>query len=164
MWGASNVRAGYLKGVAGLDATDVAGRTALKAAARAETPSMVGGVVQMMRPGLGPRAGSTSSANVTNAEANATGRALGLGGKLLVGAAFAMSAYSIATADDPARETFVQGLGIVGGIGGGAGGGALGTLAEPGGGSVVGGVSGAIGGSLGGSKFGGWLYDKLFGN
>ncbi len=99
---AGGVRADLASQVAALDPFDEKGRTALKLDARARTPLMVRDMISFFRPGVGPRAGSIGSANVSNVGANLGGTVLRVGGGALLGASLAVDAGRIALSPNPA--------------------------------------------------------------
>gem|GEM_PF-2787475 len=158
---AGSVRRAYEAAVANIDPSNSAARTALKAETRARTPPLPRGYIEMARPGLGPRPGSTGRANVSNAGVNKAASAIETGGTILLVASVAVSVYEIAKSDDGYRETVVQGFGFLGALGGGAGGGAAGSLVAPGPGTIGGSLVGAAFGGAAGQRFGGWVYDRI---
>lgn len=142
--------------------TDVAGRTALKAATREATPPVTRAIVNAVRPDLGPRPGSLASANKPNLGANALAGRLGMMGRANAALGIGLGAYRIATADNKVEETARVAGGVLGGIGTGALVGAqLGALgANPvtiGVGAVVGGIVGGIAGEAAVNHAIGWV-------
>ncbi len=157
----AGVRIAYDIAAAGLDPYDVAGRTALKAQARANSPPIFKGYVQLVRSKLGPRAGSVGRANVSNVGVNRASARIGLAGRALVAVSIGISVYKVSTADDQLREAFVQTFGFAGAVGGGVVGGLAGSAVGPLG-TIGGSVVGAAGGGIGGEYIGGRVYDILF--
>lgn len=158
---AGAVRDSYKAATSALDASDRAGRTAAKIAAREATPTLVAGVIQGVRPGTGPVAGSGGRANVTSAAADGLGQTMKIGGRVLVVGGVVYDVVRISTSDDPGRTTFQAVFGWGGATLGGVGGAAAGTFVGPGPGTVAGGVGGAVGGSIVGEKVGGAVYDGM---
>jgi hypothetical protein len=147
--GAEKARAGYNAAVSQLDPTDVQGRTAAKAMARAVTPPVTRAIIEAQRPGLGPKPGSVASAHKTNLGANQLAGRLGTIGRGFALAGVTLGAARIATADNKAEEAARVAGGAIGGITAGAVVGAkLGALgANPitiGAGAVIGGIVGGI--------------------
>lgn len=145
-----------------LDPTDVAGRTALKAATREATPPVTRAIINAVRPDLGPRPGSLASANKPNLGANALAGRLGMMGRTNAALGIGLGAYRIATAENKVEETARVAGGVLGGIGTGALVGAqLGALgANPltiGVGAVVGGIVGGIAGEAAVNHAIGWV-------
>lgn len=158
------VRNDYNNKVAGLDKTDSAARSQIKADARAATPREVRAVIEARRPGLGPKAGSGGTANSTNSKWTGVAEDLGKGGRVLGAVGVAAAAVDIATSDNRARAVTANAGGALGGLGGGAlVGGGIGLLGGPfaeftvpGGaflGSMIGGKLGYDGGEQ--------LYDRV---
>jgi RHS repeat-associated protein len=156
---AGTVRQQYSTAAAALHPLDEPGRTALKKATRDATPPLIRGIIKWLRPGTGPSPGSTSSANLTNAAANATGRLLSVGGRIFTSLGIAYQGIQIATSPAPFRELAGQSGALLGGTVGGFGGAAGGTLLAPGPGTVVGGLGGAAYGSHLGLNGGYAAYD-----
>lgn len=145
-----------------LDPTDVAGRTALKAATREATPPVTRAVVNAVRPDLGPRPGSVASANKPNVGANALAGRLGVMGRTNAVLGLGLGAYRVATAENKLEESARVAGGVLGGIGAGALVGAqLGAMgANPvtiGVGAVVGGIVGGIAGEAAVNHAIGWV-------
>jgi RHS repeat-associated protein len=154
---ARSVRRAYHAVASTLDSDDVPARTALKAATRERTPPVLRAIIEYKRPGLGPQAGSTGRANVSNASVDAAAETAGKVGTALTVIAVAMAAHSVMTSKTPWREASVQAGGLAGSILLGRAGGTLGTGAGPigmGVGSLVGAaVGGAAGQSAGGAAY-----------
>jgi hypothetical protein len=145
-----------------LDPTDVAGRTALKAATREATPPVTRAIVNAVRPDLGPRPGSVASANKPNVGANALAGRLGMMGRANAVLGVGLGAYRVATAENKLEESARVAGGVLGGIGAGALVGAqLGAMgANPvtiGVGAVVGGIVGGIAGEAAVNHAIGWV-------
>ena len=147
--GSENARARYNESVSRLAPNDSEGRSAVKAASRAETPPITRGVLGIVRPGLGPQPGSGGTANRTNAAADRLAGRLGTMGRAAGVAGVAIAGVRIATSPNPGRETARVGGGIAGAIGGAEAGATLGAIAGPWGavaGGVVGGIVGGVAG------------------
>jgi hypothetical protein len=159
--GAESARSSYTRTVSGLDPSDSAGRSAAKAAARADTPPVVRAGIEATRPGIGPNPGSGGTANRTNAAANNLARNLGRVGKASAVTAVAIGGARIATAEDKRRETVVVASGAGGSLGGALAGGAGGTaLCGPlcgGAGAIIGGLGGGFGGEAAAER----VYDEV---
>ena len=146
-----------------LDAADNAGRRDLKIATRAKTPGLVRGVIESVRPGTGPGAGSVGHANVTNAFWDRLGVSFKYGGRALVVGAAIYDGISIYTSDNRGRTSYEVLFGNAGALGLGAAGAAGGTLLDPfigPAGTIGGGVAGGAAGSASGRAFGGLLWDS----
>jgi RHS repeat-associated protein len=165
-WGAyvfgesASARNAYNSAVGNLDPLDSVGRAGLKASARAATPQPVRAFIEMQRPSLGARAGSTGSANVSNPRWNSAGQQFGNLGNGLAVLNMGIGSYSVATAPQGQKLgtlAAVSGgtiVGTGGGIAGAEVGAAIGAFGGPVG-AFVGGVIGGIGGAFGGGYVGG---------
>jgi hypothetical protein len=163
----SAVRSSYEATIRGLDASDSYAREMVKLLARQNTPQPMHALIEMQRPSLGPRVGSSGHANISNARWNTAGRVVGRAGNGLVVVSAVMAVGSVATApqgDKLQTVAEVSGATIVGaggGIGGAAIGAAVGSVGGPVGaliGSIVGGLGGGIGGGFLGAEAGGRAY------
>jgi RHS repeat-associated protein len=155
--GSAQARAQYDRGAARLSPNDSAGRTALKAEARANTPPEVRAQIEARRPGLGPREGSGGTANRTNIRATEGARTLGALGRASAVVTAATAATDIATSDDPGRATVSNAGAIAGGIAGGEQGATWGSAGGPWG-AAIGGIVGAAIGGYAGYEGAGALY------
>ncbi|CAN0482426.1 unnamed protein product, partial [Phaeothamnion confervicola] len=123
-----------------------------KQAAREATPGLIAAPLEAMRPGLGPRPGSTGSANLSNPSVNALGTAFRYGGAALLIASVGYDIYDVATSPQQLRTATQATFGFAGGIGGGIGGAVVGGIGGtfvggPGIGTAVGTVGGGVVGS-----------------
>lgn len=159
---AGDVRAAQDAAVRALDPFDSAGRSAIKEAARADTPLIYRDLITSVRPGTGPRPGSIGRANIPNPRASLGGSILRVGGRVVVGASLVIDAGRIYLSSDRARTAVQVGFGTVGAFGGGALGALGGSALAPGPGTFVGGVGGAAIGGAGGEAFGGAAFDFFF--
>ncbi len=159
---AGEVRAAQDAAVRALDPLDSAGRSAIKEAARADTPLLFRDLIKMVRPSTDPRVGSIGRANVPNAGVSLGGSILRIGGRLVVGASLAIDAGRIYLSSDRARTAFQVGFGIAGAFGGGALGALGGSAVSPGVGTLVGLLGGSAIGGAGGEAFGGAAFDFFF--
>lgn len=126
-----STRAQYQSKTAKLDPTDSAGRSAVKAEARANTPTEVKAAIEAKRPGLGPKAGSGGTANSTNKGVNQLARNLGTLGKASAATVVLTAGADIATSDNPAKAATANVGAIAGGLAGGKAGATLGALGGP---------------------------------
>ncbi|MCB1386186.1 MAG: hypothetical protein KDJ80_09640 [Nitratireductor sp.] len=161
-------RSEYNAKVSKLDPTDRAARTSIKAETRAKTPTEVAATINAIRPGLGPKAGSNSSAHKTNINADRLARSLGMLGRVSFGLGLGFAAHDIATSDDPAKATAANVGSFFGGWAGGWAGAQIGASAGViggpwgvAGGAIVGGISGAIYGGYQGYDAGSQAYESL---
>lgn len=158
--GAAAARNSYNDKVSKLSPDDSAGRTAAKAAARADTPPVTRAAIEAARPGLGPKDGSSGSANKTNAGANKLAGDLGKLGKASAAANVAIGAARIATAEDKAREATVVGGETGGALGGAIAGGEIGAAFGPYG-AAAGAIIGGFAGGFAGGEAAGKAYDVV---
>src|SRR6202008_499757 len=107
----------YSSEAAKLDPKDSAGRSALKAEARARTPSVLRAAVQAARPSTAAKPGSGGRANVSNLKVNAAGDTMKVGGRVMIAAAVAQQGYEIANSPEPARDVAGAGGMTLGAIG-----------------------------------------------
>ena len=154
------VRDSYQNAVRQTSPTDAKTRTNIMANARKATPPEVRSIVEAIRPKLGPRSGSTTSANVTNTRVDGVARNLGRIGQGLGVLGVGIAAVDVATARNKARSAAVNGGAIVGGIAMGGLLGGLGTTAGPGV-SVAGGLAGGMIGGRFGGEIAGFGFDAL---
>ena len=153
-WQTVQVRRKYDAATRALDPFDRASRALLKGATREMTPPLTRGLVNTLRPGTGPRAGSVGRANVPNATVSRMAEGLAVAGNVAVIGGAGLSAYRVAEADNPVRQGFIEAGAWAGGIGLGLLGGSLGG---------VGSLAGAyLGGELGGAA-GAAIYDRAVG-
>ncbi|WP_413933897.1 RHS repeat domain-containing protein, partial [Nitrospira sp. BLG_1] len=160
---AGTVRNDYQAAVNSLDPNDSQGRSAAKAAARANTPPLVRYPLQSLRPGLGPNTGSTGSANVSNPSVNALGRALQVGGRGLLAVSVAADVHDVATSCKPFRSLMSASFGVLGSIAGGSAGAVGGSFVTPFVGTVAGGIGGAAAGGAFGRSIGSTFYNYVVG-
>ncbi len=147
--GAESARSSYNQNVSKLDPNDSAGRSAAKAAARADTPPITRAGIEAARPGTGPQAGTGGTANRTNAGANNLAKNLGTVGKASAVTGAVLGAARIATSDNPAATAAEVGGGVAGAIAGAELGVTAGSFGGPYGaaaGGIVGGIAGGFGG------------------
>jgi hypothetical protein len=101
-----------------------------------------------------------SALNKSKAGVNDAAAIAGKAGAAMLAASVALSAYEIYQACDRAREAFLQGAGMLGGIAGGYVGGTLGSVV-PGAGTIADGLVGGAGGGYAGQHAGAWIYDTF---
>jgi hypothetical protein len=164
--GSGMVRDAYGNAIGGLDPSDAAGRSSLKAYYRGVTPQPMRSYIEMVRPGLGAQAGSNASANLTNPAWNRGASIAGDLGRVSVGVSLAIDAATIATANNRVQAASeVAGAtagGIAGGWAGAEAGAAIGAFGGPVGafaGAVIGGIAGSLAGGYGGGAGGLYLYN-----
>jgi hypothetical protein len=155
-------RANYDSAVTKLDASDTAGRSALKEQFRQLDPPLARGTVQGARPETGPKPGSGARANVPNARVSLAGSAARVAGPVAIVASTAVDAAAIANSPQPFRELAGRSGALLGGTLGGLGGASGGTLLAPGPGTIAGGLAGAVGGAKYGEITVTGLYDRIF--
>ncbi len=153
----------YKKGAGALAPDDSVGRSALKASVRSITPPITRGVIEAMRPGLGPKPGSGGTANRTSAAADmAAGQLKTLGRASTVGAVV-LGGTRIATAENKTREATVVVSETAGSLGGAYGLAIVGGFLGGPPGAVVGGVIGSFGGGYAGGATAEAVYDEVSG-
>jgi hypothetical protein len=156
----ANTRSEYNKKVGALNNADPNAsrqRTALKQEARSKTPEPFRSAIESTRPMNMEKAKDygpvPASSNKTNAQFNEVAGFTKTVSTGLVYVGIANSAYNIATADDPARQTGKEAYGWGGAYAGGTMGSELGS---------AGGPWGALGGGLLGSIYGSVMGQKVF--
>ncbi|HXI98942.1 MAG TPA: RHS repeat-associated core domain-containing protein [Gemmatimonadaceae bacterium] len=160
------VRAEYVEKTGRLSPTDSAGRTALKAEARAASSPIAAAAADRMRPMAKESARNGGNASKTNPVVNETMAGVGVAGKAIVAASVALSVNRIVnapagTGGHVAAKEVVGAAGAIAGSGSGAVIGALiGAFAGPEG-AMVGGAIGAIGGSVAGTWAGERALDGI---
>lgn len=156
---ANNARTDYNTKAAQLDPGDKAGRAQLKVEARNNTPEPFKSAIEQGRPIAGEKAkvndpNFKGNATKTNAEVNEVAKTTGTIGKVFIGATAVQSTYTIATSDNPVRETATEAAGWVGAM---YVGGQFATAGSATGGPVGGVLGGVVGsgiGFMGGKKAG----------
>jgi RHS repeat-associated protein len=113
---ANNVRSQYVEDAAKLSATDKQGRIDLKERARANTPEPFKSMIETGRPMEGERAKVNDptfkgNATKTNIEVNETARTTGTLGGVFLAVGVVQSTWTIATSNDPLKETITEGAG-----------------------------------------------------
>lgn len=113
---AEQVRNQYNKDAAKLSKDDKQGRADLKEKARNNTPEPFNTIVEKGRPMEGERAkvndpNFKGNATKTNAEVNETIKTTGVIGKTIIVAAAIQSIHTIATSENPVKETVTEGAG-----------------------------------------------------
>jgi RHS repeat-associated protein len=159
---AGDVRAAHDATVRALDPFDSMGRSAIKEAARADTPLIFRDLITSIRPSTDPRPGSIGSANVPNARVSLGGSILRVGGRVVVGASLVIDAGRIYLSSDRSRTAVQVGFGTAGAFGVGTLGALGGSAVAPGLGTFIGGVGGAAVGGAGGEALGGAAFDFFF--
>lgn len=159
----ASARDNYKKGAGALSPSDSAGRSALKASARAATPPITKGVVEAVRPGLGPKSGSGGTANRTNDAADKMGGQLKTLGRISTVGAVVLGGTRIATAENKTRETTVVAGETAGSLGGTYGGAIVGGFFGGPLGAAAGGLIGGFGGGYAGGATTEAVYDEVSG-
>ena len=154
------VRAQYNNEVAKLNPNDKQGRADLKEKARTNTPEPFKTMIEKSRPMSGERAkvndpSFKGDATKTNFEVNETAKTTGALGKIFLGSAILQSTMTIATSENPVKETATEGTGWAGAM---YLGGQFATFTAPAGpiastlsgvvGSIIGFVAGKQGGEI----------------
>lgn len=129
------VRDSYIKTSKSLAPTDVAGRTDLKKTTRVKTPPVTRSLIEATRPGLGPKKGSTGSANKSNANANAKASRMGNIGKGLLVLDVMVATVNVVNSETPVQTAVEETGSILGAIAVGTafaeGGAILGSMTGP---------------------------------
>jgi hypothetical protein len=154
---AENVRTQYNKDATKLNPNDKQGRVELKEKARANTPEPFKSVIEQSRPMAGEKTKAADpnfkgNATKTNAEVNEVAKTTGTLGKVFTGAAIVQSTVTIATSDNPARESLTEGAGWAGAIY--VGGQFAAAMPGPPQAKAVAGAFGSVVGFVGGKKLG----------
>ena len=166
-----------LEGAPRGDPVAAATRTALKIEARAVSSMTGGAIAEIMRPIAEEAARVGGMASKGNAAVDAAIVVAGKAGPTILVVGAGVSAYNIATSDNPSRTLAQEGGAWAGGLAVGSAGGSLGAQggaavgdwfsgvgAVPGAviGGAVGAISGGIIGAFGGEKLATAVYDWLF--
>ncbi|MGB8192748.1 MAG: RHS repeat-associated core domain-containing protein, partial [Chitinophagaceae bacterium] len=144
----ANARKFYNAEVAKLAVDDKTGRVNVKEVTRTKTPEPFQSAVEQVRPIEGERTkvqdpnfkGNNAK---TNAEFNEAAKTTGVLGKIFIVAGVAQSTATIATSDNPVKESVTEGAGWAGALYGGSQGATIGAAAGGPFGSAVGGFIGS---------------------